>query len=78
VLVRAGLIKPLGHPQKYCVKNYSRDLLAQQLADEAGSTGWWPQPSIGTGALKTRASGQSKLGMVRRKPMTNQRRQQRE
>ena len=32
-LSRAGLIKPLGHPQKYCVKRYSRDLLAQQLAD---------------------------------------------
>jgi hypothetical protein len=32
-LSRAGLIKPLGHPQRYCVKHYSRDLLAQQLAD---------------------------------------------
>jgi hypothetical protein len=30
------LIKPLGRPQKYCVKHYSRDLLAQQLAD----VGW--------------------------------------
>ena len=32
-LSRAGLIKPLGHPQRYCVKHYSRDVLAQQLAD---------------------------------------------
>ncbi len=32
-LSRAGLIKPLGHPQKYCVKHYSRDLLAKSLAD---------------------------------------------
>src|ERR1700689_2157800 len=32
-LSRAGLIKPLGRPQKYCVKHYSRDMLAQQLAD---------------------------------------------
>jgi hypothetical protein len=32
-LVRAGLIKPFGHPQRYCVKLYSRDVLAQQLAD---------------------------------------------
>ena len=35
-LSRAGLIKPLGHPQKYCVKHYSRDLLAKNLAD----VGW--------------------------------------
>ena len=35
-LSRAGLIKPLGRPQRYCVKHYSRDLLAQQLAD----VGW--------------------------------------
>ena len=35
-LSRAGLIKPLGHPQKYCVKHYSRDLLARNLAD----VGW--------------------------------------
>ena len=33
-LTRAGLIKPLGHPQKYCVKRYSRDVLARQIADE--------------------------------------------
>jgi hypothetical protein len=32
-LSRAGLIKPLGSPQRYCVKRYSRDVLAQQLAD---------------------------------------------
>jgi len=32
-LSRAGLIKPLGRPQRYCVKHYSRDVLAQQLAD---------------------------------------------
>ena len=32
-LSRAGLIKPLGKPQKYCVKRYSRDVLAQQIAD---------------------------------------------
>ncbi|HEV2327892.1 MAG TPA: hypothetical protein VGY56_03780 [Verrucomicrobiae bacterium] len=32
-LSRAGLIKPLGHPQKYCVKRYSRDVLARQIAD---------------------------------------------
>jgi hypothetical protein len=35
-LSQAGLIKPLGRPQRYCVKHYSRDLLAQQLAD----VGW--------------------------------------
>ena len=33
-LTRAGLLKPLGHPGRYCVKHYSRDLLAQKLADE--------------------------------------------
>jgi hypothetical protein len=32
-LSRAGLIKPLGRPQRYCVKHYSRDVLAQQPAD---------------------------------------------
>ena len=35
-LSQAGLIKPLGRPQRYCVKHYSRDVLAQQLAD----VGW--------------------------------------
>jgi hypothetical protein len=32
-LSRAGLIKPLGRPQRYCVKHYSRDVLAQQITD---------------------------------------------
>ena len=32
-LSQAGLLKPLGRPQRYCVKHYSRDMLAQQLAD---------------------------------------------
>ena len=32
-LSRAGLIKPLGRPQRYCVKHYSCDVLAQQIAD---------------------------------------------
>jgi hypothetical protein len=32
-LSRVGLIKPLGRPQRYCVKHYSRDLLARNLAD---------------------------------------------
>ena len=32
-LTRVGLIKPLGRPQKYCVKHYSRDVLARNLAD---------------------------------------------
>jgi len=32
-LSRAGLIKPLGNPQKYCVKRYSRDVLARNFAD---------------------------------------------
>jgi hypothetical protein len=34
VLTRAGLLKPLGHPQKYCVKKFSRDELARNLADK--------------------------------------------
>jgi hypothetical protein len=34
VLVRAGLLKPLGHPQRYCVKRFSRAQLARNLADE--------------------------------------------
>jgi len=34
VLVRAGLLKPLGHPQRYCVKKFSRDELARNLADK--------------------------------------------
>ena len=32
-LSRAGLIKPLGRPQRYCVKHYSRDLLARNFSD---------------------------------------------
>ena len=32
-LTRMGLLKPLGRPQRYCVKHYSRDLLARNLAD---------------------------------------------
>ena len=34
-LVRSGLLKPLGHPGRYCVKLFSRDILAKHLADEA-------------------------------------------
>ena len=57
-LSRAGLIKPLGHPQKYCVKLYSRDLLARTWRMWIGSTRWWP-PFTSIGALKMPASGQS-------------------
>jgi hypothetical protein len=33
-LTRAGLLKPLGtSPTKYCVKYYSRDVLARQIVD---------------------------------------------
>jgi hypothetical protein len=32
-LVRAGLIKPLGHPGRYCVKYFSRDELAEKFQD---------------------------------------------
>jgi hypothetical protein len=35
VLVRAGLLKPKGNPQRYCVKKFSRRQLARNLADEA-------------------------------------------
>ena len=31
-LVRAGLLKPLGHPGRYCVKHFSRDALAEKFA----------------------------------------------
>jgi len=34
-LTRAGLLEPLGHPQRYCVKLYSRAVLAQRMADLA-------------------------------------------
>ena len=30
-LVRAGLLKPLGHPGRYCVKHFSRDALAEKF-----------------------------------------------
>jgi hypothetical protein len=33
-LVRAGLLKPLGHPARYCVKHFSRDALAEKFADQ--------------------------------------------
>lgn len=32
-LVRAGLIKPLGRPARYCVKYFSRDELAEKFED---------------------------------------------
>ena len=32
-LTRAGLLKPLGNSPKYCVKHYSRDVLAKQIVD---------------------------------------------
>ena len=32
-LVRAGLLKPLGRPGRYCVKHFSRDALAENFAD---------------------------------------------
>jgi hypothetical protein len=32
-LVRAGLLKPLGHPGRYCVKYFSRDDLAEKFQD---------------------------------------------
>ena len=31
-LVRAGLLKPLGHPGRYCVKHFSRGALAEKFA----------------------------------------------
>ena len=34
LLMRAGLLKPLGHPQCYCVKKFSRETLARNIADE--------------------------------------------
>ena len=33
-LVRAGLLKPLGHPGRYCVKHISRDALAEKFASQ--------------------------------------------
>jgi hypothetical protein len=32
--MRAGLLKPMGHPQKYCVKKFSREALARNIADQ--------------------------------------------
>jgi hypothetical protein len=32
-LTRMGLLKPLGNPKRYCVKHYSREVLAKQIAD---------------------------------------------
>ena len=32
-LVRVGLLKPLGHPGRYCVKHFSRDALAEKFAN---------------------------------------------
>ena len=50
-LSRAGLIKPLGRPQRYCVKHYSRDVLAENSPARNGSTRWW-RPFTGIGALE--------------------------
>ena len=33
-LVRAGLLKPLGHPGRYCVKHFSREALAEKFASQ--------------------------------------------
>jgi hypothetical protein len=33
-LVQAGLLKPLGRPGRYCVKYFSRQALAENMADE--------------------------------------------
>ena len=44
-----GVDQAFGHPQRYCVKHYSRGLLARNLPTRLG---WkkWSQPSTGTGA----------------------------
>ena len=66
-LSQAGLIKPLGRPQRYCVKHYSRDVLTRQLADVTWlGARWCGGPFTGTGVLKTPASGPSRLGIHRR------------
>ena len=63
-LSRAGLIKPLGRPLRYCVKHYSRDMLAQNLAD----VNWLDKvvaaihPALARSKMP--ASGQSWLEMV--------------
>jgi hypothetical protein len=33
-LARAGLLEPYGAPRRYCVKLYSRDLLARRIVDQ--------------------------------------------
>jgi hypothetical protein len=33
-LTRAGLFRPLGEPKRYCVKRYSRDVIAQNMVDQ--------------------------------------------
>ena len=33
-LARAGLLEPYGSPRRYCVKLYSRDLLARCIVDQ--------------------------------------------
>jgi hypothetical protein len=33
-LVRAGLLRPLGRPGRYCVKFFSRQALAENMANE--------------------------------------------
>lgn len=32
-LTKAGLLEPMGQPKRYCVKLYSRDVLAQRMVD---------------------------------------------
>ena len=33
-LTRAGVLTPLGEPKKYCVKRYSRDVIARNMVDQ--------------------------------------------
>ena len=33
-LARAGLLEPYGSPRRYCVKLYSRDVLARRIVDQ--------------------------------------------
>lgn len=33
-LTRAGLFTPLGTPKRYCVKRYSRDVIARNMVDQ--------------------------------------------
>ena len=55
-LVRSGLLKPLGHPGRYCVKHFSRDALAEKFASPECSIKW-RRPFTGTGATRTPGSG---------------------